>query len=105
MMEFALFGAGCMGFVLGVLLVAFLCREIEKENNAQADDEPQRWFVRFAYRRTFFGDWRKPTQWFHTYRILEADDADKLYEMVRKSLLYPSSKDSVEIRILDIHEI
>lgn len=105
MIEFALFGAGCMGFVLGAVLVAFLWREIEKENAAQSDDEPQRWFVLFAYRRTFFGDWRKPTQWFHTYRILEADDADKLYDMVRESLLFPNSKDRVEIRIFDIHEI
>lgn len=102
MVELALFGAAVLGFILGALLVAWC---VEHDRKSEEEEQPTKWFVRFAYRRVHYGNYAPPTQWYHTYRIIEAEDADKLYDMVRTSLLFPSSKDSVEVRILDIHEI
>lgn len=97
------------GFMFGIFVAWCIVRDIEKEERQQCD-EPRKWFVRYAYRRTHYGDYAPPTQWYQMYDIIECDDAteltqSKLYSKLRKELLFPNSKDDVNIRIFDIHKV
>ena len=103
------------GFIVGALVVAIAfaheMRANEARNEARQEcEEPRQWFVRYSYRRTHFNNYAPPTQWYSTYDIIECEDtnelkASALYSRLHKDLLFPNSKDDVEIRIIDVHEL
>lgn len=97
------------GFLFGVFVAWCIVRDLEKEEQLQCD-EPRQWFVRYSYRRTHFNNYAPPTQWYSTYDIIECENtnelkASALYSRLHKDLLFPNSKDDVEIRIIDVHEL
>ena len=53
------------GFMLGLFVAWAIACKIEKEER-QEGEEPQRWFVRYAYRRTHYGNYAPPTRWHST---------------------------------------
>ena len=94
------------GFIVGALVMALAIAHEIRVNEAQQEcEEPRQWFVRFSYRRIHFNNYAPPTQWYSTYKIIECDDVMKVRETLRNDLLFPNSKDDVELRIYDIHEL
>lgn len=98
------------GFIVGALVMALAIahemRVSEARNEARQEcEEPRQWFVRFSYRRIHFNNYAPPTQWYSTYDIIECDDVMKVRETLHNGLLFPNSKDEVELRIYDIHEL
>lgn len=98
------------GFIIGIITAGVIIYKIEEKETQQECDAPRQWFVLYAYRRTHFNNYAPPTQWYKTYEIIECEDTDELkvgalYSRLHKDLLFPNSKDDVEIRILDVHEL
>ena len=94
------------GFIVGVLVVALAISFENRVNEARQEcEEPRQWFVRYSYRRIHFNNYAPPTRWYNTYDIIECDDVMKVHETLHNRLLFPNSKNSVELRIYDIHEL
>ena len=102
MIELALFGSAVLGFIAGALSIALIWNKAEKESE---QEYTPKWFVRFAFTRTYVGDTKPVGHWIGAYRIIETDDPDTIYDKLRKDLAYPNGKGGVFIRILDIHEL